>query len=164
MKYLRISLWTQFVLAIYFQIINWFSLGSWNNQSGFVPLIRSLISGKAEWTDIALISAFLIPFLLCLLAYYKQLIWLLWVGVCGYSFWFFLQIKTWWIPYLLGASARWEEIYHRVFAHTTKVIPSFGRHLAPDAMHLAIQLLLLILIMNLIIGLIQIQRKKQPFK
>jgi hypothetical protein len=162
MKYLRVSLATQLFLAIYFQLINWFALGSWNDQHGFVPLYNLVISGKADWGDIGFVSAFLLPFLMFLLAYWKHWTWLMWVGAVGYSVWFYLQLKTWWFSYLFGASAHWQETYHRVFAHSTKILPSFGNHLAPDAMHLLIQLLLLVLIITLIIGLIKLQRKKQP--
>lgn len=161
MKYLRISLVTQFLLAVYFQMINWFSLGPWNDQPGFGPLINSVVLGKAEWSDIGFVCAFLLPFLLFLLAYWRRWNWLMWVGAVGYSAWLYLQIQTWWVAYLFGASEHWQEIYHRVFAHTTKILPSFGNHLAPDAMHLTIQLLLFVIVTSLIVGLVQIQRVKK---
>jgi hypothetical protein len=161
MKYLRISLVTQVLLAIYFQMINWFSLGRWNDQPGFVPFFSSLISGMAEWGDIGILVAFLLPFSLFLLAYWRKWNWLMWAGTLGYAVWLYLQIQTWWIPYLFGASEHWQEVYHRVFAHTTKILPSFGNHLAPDAMHLTIQLFLLVIVASLLIGLVQLQRSKK---
>lgn len=161
MKYLRFSLMAQFLLAVYFQMVNWFSLGAWNDQPNFVPLFSSVISGKADWSDIGFVSAFLLPFLLLLLAYWKRWTWLMWVGVFGYTSWFYLQVQTWWVPYIFGASDRWQETYHRVFANSTKILPSIGRHLAPDGMHLMIQLLLLVIIATLIVGLVQIQRSKK---
>lgn len=85
----------------------------------------------------------------------------MWVGAVGYTAWFYLQLQTWWVPYLFGASEHWQEIYHRVFAHSTKILPSFGNHLAPDAMHLVIQLLLLVIITSLIVGLVQTRRSKR---
>jgi hypothetical protein len=160
MKYLRISLAAQFLLAVYFQMINWFSLGAWNNQPDFVPLISSVMSGTIEWVDIGIVGAFLLPFFLFLLAFWRQWRWLMWVGALGYTFWLYLQIQTWWIPYLFGASDHWQEVYHRVFAHSTNILPSFGNHLAPDAMHLTIQLLLCIIVASSIVGLGQIQRTK----
>ena len=161
MKYLHISLAAQFLLAIYFQMVNWFSLGSWNDQPGFVPMLSSLISGRMQWEDAGILGMFLLPFLLFALAYWRRWNWLMWVGAIGYSVWLYLQIQTWWIPYLFGASKNWQEIYHRVFSHTTKILPSFGNHLAPDALHLTIQLLLFVIVTNSITGLVQIRQTKK---
>ena len=158
MKYLRISLATQFLLAIYFQIINWFSLGSWNDQPDFVPFFSSISSGTIQWGDVGILGAFLLPFLLFSLAYWRRWNWLMWAGVVGYSVWLYLQVQAWWIPYLFGASEHWKEVYHRVFAHSTKLLPSFGNHLAPDAMHLTIQLFLFIIVASTIVGLVQVRR------
>jgi hypothetical protein len=162
MKYLHISVATQFLLAVYFQMINWFSLGAWNDQPDFVPLINAATSGTIEWGDIGIVCAFLLPFLLFLFAYWRRWRWLMWVGALGYTCWLSLQIQTWWIPYLFGASDHWQEVYHRVFAHSTKILPSFGNHLAPDAMHLTIQVLLSVIVASSIVGLVQIRRSKYP--
>lgn len=164
MRYLRISLVTQFLLAGYFQIVNWFSLGSWNYQPGFVPMFSSVASGKLLWGDVGILSMFLLPFLLFALAYLKRWNWLMWVGALGYTIWLYLQVQTWWVPYLFGASKNWQEIYHRVFARSTKILPSFGNHLAPDAMHLTIQLLLFVIVISTIVGLVQIQQSKKSRK
>ena len=164
MKYLRISLAIQFLLAVYFQLINWFSIGSWNYQPGFASIFSSINSGKIPWSDIGILGLFLLPFLLFALAYWRRWNWLMWVGVIGYSSWLYLQVQTWWIPYLFGASEHWQEIYHRVFSNSTKILPSFGNHLAPDAMHLAIQLFLIVIVTSAIIGLVKIQRNKKSAK
>ncbi len=161
MKYLRISLAAQFLLAVYFQMINWFSLGLWNYQPGSIPMFSSISSGKIQWGDVGILCAFLLPFLLFIIAYRRRWNWLMWTGVVGYSVWLYLQVQTWWVPYLFGASQHWQEIYHRVFAHSTKILPSFGNHLAPDAMHLTIQLLLIVIVVYSIVGLIQVQRSNK---
>ena len=155
---LRISLVTQIILAIYFQMINWFSLGAWNDQPGFVPLLSP---GKIEWGRIGSAGVFLLPVLLFSLAYWRRWRWLMWTGLIGYGAWLYFQIQTWWVPYLFGASRQWEDIYHRVFARSTKILPSFGRHLAPDALHLTIQLLLLVIVVTLLIGLVRSRRDKR---
>jgi hypothetical protein len=161
MKYLRISLAAQFLLAVYFQMVNWFSLGAWNDQPNSVPLFNSVMSGKVEWGDIGFVGAFLLPILLFLLAYWKRWTWLMWLGVFGYTAWFYLQVQPWWVPYIFGATDQWQKTYHRVFAHSTKILPSFGSHLAPDGMHLVIQLFLSVIITTLIVGLVQIRRSKK---
>ncbi len=153
MKYLRISLVTQLLLAVYFQVINWFPLGLWNYQPGFTPLFSSAVSGRIEWGDVGVVSAFLLPVLLFFLAYSRRWTWLMWAGTAGYGVWLYLEMQTWWIPYLFGASEQWQEIYHRVFAHSTQILPSFGNHLAPDGMHLTIQLFLFVIVASSIAGL-----------
>jgi hypothetical protein len=157
-SYIRISLYGQLLLAIYFQIINWFSLGNWNYQPGFVPILDS---DKIEFGSIGLVSLFLLPFLIYLLAYQKHWIWLLWVGTIGYGMWLILQIQNWWIPYFFGASQHWHDVYYRVFSKSTKILPSFGNHLAPDAMHLTIQILLIIVVIFSLVGLIKLSRQKK---
>jgi hypothetical protein len=85
----------------------------------------------------------------------------MWIGAMGYTIWLYFQVQTWWVPYLFGACKNWQEIYHRVFAQSTKILPSFGNHLAPDAMHLTIQLLLFVIVISTIVGLVQIQQSKK---
>jgi hypothetical protein len=157
-SYLRISLAAQLLLAIYFQMIIWFSLGLWNYQPGFVPLLSS---DKIKLGNIVMVNAYLLPFLIFSFAYWRQWKWLMWAGTIGYGVWLYLQFQTWWIPYLFGASPHWQEIYNRVFAHSTKILPSFGNHLAPDAMHLTIQLLLIIIVISSTVGLVKLQRRKK---
>jgi hypothetical protein len=156
--FLRISLVTQLLLAVYFQMINWFSLGSWNYQPGFVPLLSA---DKIEWGNIGSTGLFLLPVLLFSLAYWRQWKWLMWIGTIGYGVWLYFQIQTWWVPYLFGASRHWEDIYNRVFAHSTKILPSFGHHLAPDAMHLTIQLFLIVIVIASLVGLVKSRRDKK---
>ena len=158
MRYLRVSLAAQLLLAVYFQIVNCFSLGLWNYQPGFVPLFSS---GSIAWGDVVVVSAFLLPFLVFLLAYGRRWNWLMWLGALGYGVWLYLQIQTWWVPYLFGASEHWQEVYTRVFSHSTKILPSFGNHLAPDGMHLSIQLLLMVIVISSIVGLVRVQRDKK---
>jgi hypothetical protein len=159
LNYLRIALVTQLLLAVYFQTINWFPLGLWNYQPGFVPLFTSAISGKLNCADVVTVGAFLLPVLLFSLAYWRQWIWLMWAGAAGYGVWLYLEIQTWWVPYLFGASEHWQEIYHRVFAHSTQILPSFGNHLAPDGVHLTIQLFLFIIVTSSIAGLVQLSHR-----
>ncbi len=73
----------------------------------------------------------------------------------GYIVWLALQIQTWWVNYLFGASENWQRVYRRVFSRTLKILPSFGNHLAPDAMHFLMQLLLAAVIASGLIGLLR---------
>jgi len=51
-------------------------------------------------------------------------------------------VWAWWPPYLFGASAHWSQVYARAFAQTTPILPRWGNHLPPDALHLVLQILL----------------------
>jgi hypothetical protein len=63
------------------------------------------------------------------------------LGYTGYLAW---QLWIWWKPYALGAGSDWQSIYSTVYLRTFKVLPADATHLAPDAQHLALQLLTLV--------------------
>ena len=50
------------------------------------------------------------------------------------------------MPYILGASPQYAEMYARVFGRTTKLLPNFGNHLATDAMHILIDVFVIAVI------------------
>jgi hypothetical protein len=155
MKWLRVSLFAQAVLALYFQVIQWFPLGRWNYQPGFTPFGVQLFNGRATGQDLLLLAAFGAPFLAFWFAYNMRVRWLMWIGVLGYAIWLVLEIKTWWVAYVFGASDSWLRVYQRVFSHSTQVLPSFGRHLPPDGVHLVLQLLLTAVVVCGALGLLK---------
>src|SRR5579872_4176011 len=57
--------------------------------------------------------------------------------------WMWLQISSWWVSYVVGASPNWSKVYAKWFAHTTQFLPSWSNHLPPDANHFVLQLILL---------------------
>jgi hypothetical protein len=130
-------------------------LGSWNYQPGFTPLGVEAIQGRAAAWDILLVTAFMVPFAVFWLAYSRRLRWLMWSCAFGYAIWLALQVKTWWVAYAFGASDSWMVVYRRVFSHSTQLLPSFGRHLAPDGMHLLLHVLLTTTIVSAGIGLLE---------
>jgi hypothetical protein len=145
----RISLLTQVILAAYFQLILWLPLGKWNFQPGFQPLLLQGLDGTLAVTDVAFALCFTIPLLIFVPAYRKRLVWLAAVTLAGYGVWLVLQIQTWWIAYIFGASDAWNRTYDRVFSQSTRVLPSFGRHLPPDGMHLLLQTFILVVVISL---------------
>ncbi len=76
MKWLRVSLVIQIILAMYFQVVLWFPLGPWNDQPG-KRLITLLKEGQA-FGVLGFALAILLPVLLFALAIWKR-----WVGWCG---------------------------------------------------------------------------------
>jgi hypothetical protein len=155
MKWLRASLWSQAILALYFQLIQWLPLGSWNYQPGFTPLGAEAIQGRATASDILFVTAFMAPFVVFWFAYSRHLRWLMWSCVFGYAIWLALQVKTWWVAYAFGASDSWMAVYRRVFSHSTQLLPTFGRHLPPDGMHLLLHVLLTATVVSAVIGLLK---------
>lgn len=153
--WLRRSLAVQIVLAVYFQLFAWFPLGSLNDQGGANnhPLIEQIRAGRATFADLLSCLAFTLPALLFWFGYVKRLRILMWMCIAGYCVWLALQIETWWVAYIFGASESWQEVYHRVFSRTLKILPSFGTHLPPDALHFIMQILLLAAIVCGVIGL-----------
>jgi hypothetical protein len=156
MSWLRISLILQFVLASYFQAILWFRLGSWNDQSG-KRLIELVHEGQA---GPVLVFAFLmlLPLLLFALALWKQWLWLTWLSLIGYGTWAALQIQSWWIPWFFGPDQR-ALMNAKAFERTYKMFPSSPGHLAPDAMHFVLDVLLFTTVGTLAIGLLEATRK-----
>ncbi|HEX9160306.1 MAG TPA: hypothetical protein VF980_01260 [Thermoanaerobaculia bacterium] len=161
MRWLRYSLLVQWLLAIYFQLIFWIPLGSWNAQPGSSPLLTQTAHGQLEIGDLAFVLAFLIPPVIFLLGYRYRIRWLLWASTAGYACWLFLQLKTWWGAYLFGASDHWAAVYERVFSHSTQVLPRFGRHLPPDGLHLVLQLLLCAIVALAVAGLIALPSQRR---
>ena len=159
MKWSRVALVAQVGLASYFQAIEWFPFGRWNYQPGFEPLATQATQGHLQLTDVALVGAFALPLLIYLLAYGKKVRWLKWVCLAGYTAWLVLQIQTWWVAYIFGASDRWASTYQRVFSESTRILPSFGRHLAPDGMHFVLQVLLLVVVGSLVLELLHRPRQ-----
>ena len=159
--WLRISLVAQILLAAYFQLVVRVPLGGWNYQPGSAPLLSQWSDGALSAEELLGSLLFLLPVVLFSIAFWRRYRWLMWVGLVGYSVWLILQIKTWWIAYLFGASDAWFATYQRVFSASTKVLPSFGRHLAPDGLHFVLQILLTATVVSLFLGLLASLRRSK---
>jgi len=111
-------------------MIEWISLYPWNDirrgngQGGLdillgVVMLAGIISAARRWrigvTLVALV----------------------------YVAWLALQVVTFWVPYAVGASPRWQRIHAANFAQTIQWLPRSGTHLPPDASHFVLQLLLI---------------------
>ncbi|HUI85096.1 MAG TPA: hypothetical protein VL240_12780 [Candidatus Binatia bacterium] len=137
----KAALAAQLGLLVYFELCILVPLGRWNDQPGmsaFTP---------ANMTLGAIIAA---AQGLLLMGTVWRLKPLLWLGLVGDSIWLLLHFSSLWGPYILGASPSYAAMYERVFARTTKLLPSFGNHLAPDAMHIFIDLFLIAVLVTLI--------------
>jgi hypothetical protein len=150
MKWIKASLVVQILLALYFQMIIWFPLGAWNDQRGD-RLIEVAKQGHAALAlGFALIA--LSPVLFFALAVTKKWFWLMWLGLAGYVVWAIMQVNSWWKPWLFGPTQRDLE-NAKALDRTYKIFSSSPRHIAPDAMHFVLDLLLFSVVVTLALGL-----------
>ena len=144
----------QVVLLAYFELCVLIPLGRWNAQPGNeVPfssgnVILGAAIGGAQ--------------LLLLIGTVWRLRTLLWFGLLGDTVWLLLHIMSLWMPYIRGASPQYAGMYARVFGRTTKLLPNFGNHLAPDAMHILIDVFVIAVIVTLVPYLRSLQSQDTP--
>ena len=132
--------WAHCLLSAYLWLIAWIPLGNWNRQRGGT-FLTALLEGRAiEAGDIGLLLFISLPAILFWLAYQRGAFWFGIAALTVDLVWLALQIQSWWIPYIFGTNVKWRLEYAQ--GPTTKVLPSFGHHVAPDGMHLAISVLL----------------------
>ena len=128
----------QLLLLVYYQVIEWVDLFPWNEIRG---------GNGQETVDLIVGAVMLAVTVLTAL----RALWGMIIAVLLYGCLLWLQISSWWLPYLRGASPGWAKVYAKYFAHTTNFLPTFGNHLAPDACHGVLQILALTaLIMTLL--------------
>lgn len=132
----------QLALAGYMQLISWVPLGRWNYQPCCAPGLEQLARGTLSLGDAAGTAAFMLPAALFWFGARSGRRWAMWVSLLAISIWLGLQLASWWPPYLFGASDRWARVYARAFAQSTPILPRWGNHLPPDAMHFVLQVLL----------------------
>jgi hypothetical protein len=133
-------MWLHWVLTGYLWLISWFPLGNWNRQQD-EPLMPQLLEGKGLHSDdIGMLVFVTAPALLFWIAYRFRKFWFAIADLAFDAFWSFMQIQSWWIPYIFGTNVPWQLKYAK--GPTTKVLPSFGNHVAPDGMHFLIHVFL----------------------
>jgi hypothetical protein len=132
----------QVVLLAYFELCILIPLGRWNDQPGNNTAFSSgnMILGAA-------IGGAQLSLLIGTVWRLKPL---LWFGLLGDTVWLLLHIYSLWVPYVLGATPQYAKMYARVWSRTTKLLPNFGNHLAPDAMHIFIDVFVVAVIVTLV--------------
>jgi hypothetical protein len=95
-----------------------------------------------------------------LIVTFFRLWWAMALAVLLYGYWLWLQIESWWLPYLQGASPDWQRIYQANFGATVKFLPTVGSHLAPDACHVVLQLLILCALVTTAVAVFQLRRRR----
>ncbi len=155
---IRYAAWLHNILAGYLWLITAVPLGAWNLQRGerLVPaLLQGHGLGAEEVGTLVFIS---LPALLCWVAYRRRSIWVAGLTLTLDASWLWMQIQSWWVPYILGTPREWQIKYAQ--GPTTKLLPSFGQHLAPDGMHFVIQVLLVAALVMTVLGVRQLARRE----
>jgi hypothetical protein len=113
----------------YFVLVNHVNPYPWNN------LVSSQLSSTL---------AGVIPFAIYMLAFAIGARWLMLIGVVHSYVWLLLQVRQWWVPYLLGPTPihkdfRWYTEHG--YSATMKFLPAINDRPVPDAAHIVQQVL-----------------------
>jgi hypothetical protein len=122
----------QLLCAAYLQFIEWFPVFPWNDLSH---------GNGQEWLDFALAAsqlAFVVGFWLCSRAGMG-------LGLAAYGYWMYLQLDSWWRPYVFGGRTVGPNWY---FARTYKFLPKIDSRPTPDAAHIVLQAMLLLVLVT----------------
>jgi hypothetical protein len=137
---MRRSAWLHWILAVYLWLISWIPLGNWNRQRGGT-LLQAILGGSGvQAGDLGMLMFVTLPAVLFWVAYKRNSFWFALTALTLDVVWLVMQIQSWWVPYIFGTHQDWQLAY--ATGPTTKILPSFGNHVAPDGMHLMIDVLL----------------------
>jgi hypothetical protein len=77
-----------------------------------------------------------------LISYWRRWCWAMLAGLGPYGSWLYLEISSWWVPYLRGASPQFMRFYEHWFGNTYRFLPPIDGHSVPDAERTVIAALL----------------------
>jgi hypothetical protein len=126
----RAAVISQLVAAIYLQVVEWVDLFPWNNVAH---------GNRQEGLDVIL----LLVQAVVIWAFLRRTLWLMVAGWGFYAVWLWLQVVTWWKPYLFGGRRVGPNWW---FARTYKFLPAIDQRPVPDANHVVLQLLILVVL------------------
>jgi hypothetical protein len=145
------SAWLHWLLTAYLWLIAWIPLGNWNRQREGT-LLAALFSGRGlqagDWGMLVFVT---LPAVLFWVGFKRNSFSSALAALALDVFWLVMQIQSWWLPYILGTDRAWQLEYAK--GPTTKILPSFGPHVAPDAMHLVIHVLLIAALITGVAGI-----------
>jgi len=152
------SAWFHWLLAIYLWLITCIPLGNWNRQHDRTLFETLARGGKLDVGDVIFLALVVLPAILFWVGYQKRNLWFAIVALVLDAVWLVLQIQSWWIPYIFVTDVSWQLAYAK--GRTTKVLPSFGNHVAPDGMHFVISVLIVAAMITGIVGLRQMKQRR----
>ena len=142
----RWAVTAQIFCAAYLQFIEWVPVFPWND----------LANGNAQEV---LDGVRLLLQLAFAIGFHFRRRWAMILGTAGYGAWFLLQLDSWWRPYLLGGRIVGPTWY---FARTYKFLPQIDQRPTPDAAHILLQLLLLLVLIMAVHAWRKVARTSTP--
>lgn len=132
---MNIFLWAislQILLFIYFEVTTLINLFPWNDLSKYSYRERLVEAGI---NGIIIIIGFAL--------FVTKIKWLMVISVAFWFVFLFMQLMTWWMPYLTGKHLKQfpRELYDSHFRETLKILPPIKNHIIPDAQHNVLQIL-----------------------
>jgi quinol-cytochrome oxidoreductase complex cytochrome b subunit len=128
----KFALAAQLLCVGYLQFIEWVPVFPWNDLSH---------GNGQETLDLALAVvqlAILLGFWFC-----NRIA--MGLGLAAYAVWMYLQLDSWWRPYLFGGRTVGPHWY---FARTYKFLPTIDSRPTPDAAHVVLQLILCLVLIT----------------
>lgn len=121
-------------MLTYLVVVNHVDLYPWNNLVS--PQLPSTLAG-------------VVPFVVYMLAFATGTRWLMLIGVVHSYIWLLLQVRQWWIPYLLGPTPIHKDFgwyTEHGYSETIKFLPAIADRPVPDAEHIVQQALSLLVV------------------
>lgn len=145
---LDIFLWAvvlQVLLLFYFEVTTLVDLFPWNDLSNYSSqekIVEATVNGI-----IILIGSGL---------FITKIKWLMGFSVVLWLVFLFMQLLTWWMPYVTGRHLQQfpRELYETHFQKTIKILPPIKNHIIPDAQHNVLQILSLAVLITSFVALL----------
>lgn len=122
---MKLALGLQCLLLAYHQFTTWVDLYPFNGVRFTKPSERRIEAA----VNLTLMS-------LPIAGFAARIEPLIYYGVAYYFILFAIECATWWLPYFVGASPGWSEVYQRVHSTTWGILPGHQRRPAPNVEHL----------------------------
>ncbi len=136
----------QLLCAFYLQFIEWIPVFPWNDLS----------RGNGQETLDVIMAV--VQLAIALGFWFSSRV-TMGLGLAAYGVWFYLQIDHWWRPYLFGGRTVGPNWY---FAKTYKFLPLIDSRPTPDAAHVVLQVILLLVLVTGVAALYRVIRVRRP--
>jgi hypothetical protein len=138
------------LMIAYFVVDNHIDLYPWNN----------LVESQLPSTLVGVI-----PFSVYAVGFWFGIRWLMLVGTVHAYVWLLLQLRQWWVPYLFGPT-----FLHRSFGwyreggydETVRFLPRIGERPVPDAQHVVLEVLSLIVVVTTTMAFVKAIHQRRP--
>lgn len=146
----RIAAISIITMLAYFVITNHINLYPWNNLDEAGSQLSSTLTG-------------LIPFSIYALAFLFRWRWIMLIGTVHSYIWLLLQLRQWWLPYLFGSTPlhrSFDWFTEHGYEDTVSFLPAIGNRPVPDAQHIVLELLSLLVVITTTVAYLKLRERK----